>query len=282
MRRLIIRPGAIGDFIVSLPALEALRADYTEIWTNQTNQALVRFADRLDSIFSTGLDVFGLPGRPESQRLYDRLRTFDSIVSWYGAGRQEFRDYVHSVGLPFDFYKALPPEGWNLHAVDYYLAQVGARCGARPCLPIERKAPDCIAIHPFSGSGKKNWPLAKFRQLATHLPDPVYWTAGPDDALADALRFDDLWTLAQWFSHARLYIGNDSGISHLAAAAGVPVVAIFGPTSPKMWAPRGPHVAIVQSPDGNVDTVSVNDVLSAIRELEKTAGPLISPAAVSV
>src|SRR5262245_41613390 len=105
--------------------MEAIRADYTEVWANEANQPLVRFADKTDSIFSTGLDVFGLPGRPECQRLYDRICQFDSIVSWYGAGRPDFRDYVQSVGLPFDFYKALPPEGWDLHATDYYLSQVG-------------------------------------------------------------------------------------------------------------------------------------------------------------
>ena len=39
-----------------------------------------------------------------------------------------------------------------------------------------------------------------------------------------------------------LYIGNDSGITHLAAAVGTPVLALFGPTDPEVWAPRGPHV----------------------------------------
>ena len=58
----------------------------------------------------------------------------------------------------------------------------------------------------------------------------------------DAVRIDDLYELACWLAGAGLYIGNDSGITHLAAAVGTPVLAFFGPTDPEVWAPRGPHV----------------------------------------
>ncbi len=85
-------------------------------------------------------------------------------------------------------------------------------------------------IHPFSGSARKNWPLERFRELAARLAMPVRWCAGPEEALNDAVRFENLYDLACWLSSARVYIGNDSGLTHLAAAVGVPVVAIFGPT----------------------------------------------------
>jgi ADP-heptose:LPS heptosyltransferase len=102
-------------------------------------------------------------------------------------------------------------------------------------------------IHPFSGSPRKNWPLDNFRRLARGLERrmPVRWCAGPEDPpLPDAHRLDDLYELACWLAQASLYIGNDSGITHLAAAVGTPVLAIFGPTDPAVWAPRGPHVRI--------------------------------------
>ncbi|MBL8233147.1 MAG: hypothetical protein JNL98_31905 [Bryobacterales bacterium] len=237
---------------------------------------MARFADRVDSIFSTGLDVFGLPGRPENQRLFHRLQSFDSIVSWYGAGRPDFREFIQSLGLPFEFHQALPPEGIGLHAVDYYLTQVGAPCGAAPAIFTRRKPLDAIVIHPFSGSTKKNWTLERFRQLAAALAaeglGPVLWSAGPEDAIADAVRFDELGALADWLSGARLYIGNDSGISHLAAAVGVPVVALFGPTNPEIWAPRGPKVRVVRGSNGSVQSITVAEVLAAIREVRHT-GP---------
>ena len=94
MRRLVIRPGAIGDFIVSLPALECLRAEYLEVWAASPNVPLVRFADRARGIASTSLDLLGVTEPPA--RLVEELRGFDSIVSWYGANRSEFRELVRA------------------------------------------------------------------------------------------------------------------------------------------------------------------------------------------
>jgi ADP-heptose:LPS heptosyltransferase len=255
VRRLLIRPGAIGDFIVSLPALEHLCADYTEVWTTSANAPLVRFTDRVESITAVGLDALE-PGPSVLQR----LASFDSIVSWYGANRPEFRDAVS--GLPFTFHRALPEEGAALHAVDYYLAQVGALPGRRPTLPLPRRDEGFVAIHPFSGSPRKNWPLSRFRELAARLECPVEWTAGPEETLPGARRFENLWDLAQWLATVTLFIGNDSGVSHLAAACGLPVIALFGTTDPRVWAPRGPHTQIIQAPGGVMDAIAVETVLA--------------------
>jgi hypothetical protein len=78
-----------------------------------------------------------------------------------------------------------------------------------------------------------------------HLKIPVRWCAGPEEALTDTVRFDDMYELALWLASARLYIGNDSGITHLAAAVGTPVVAIFGPSDPAIWGPRGERVRVL-------------------------------------
>ncbi|MGA2275428.1 MAG: glycosyltransferase family 9 protein [Bryobacteraceae bacterium] len=251
MRRLVIRPGAIGDFIVSLPALECLRADYLEVWTATPNVPLVRFAGAARSIASTGLDLLGFAD-PAPPRLIDELRGFDSIVSWYGTNRAEFRELVRSLDLPFTFLPALPPQGGaGMHATDFYLEQVSALAGCCgdpiPRIPCSAARENFAVIHPFSGSPRKNWPLEKFLLLARGLERrmPVRWCAGPEDPpLPGAHRIDDLYELACWLAQAALYIGNDSGITHLAAAVGTPVLAIFGPTDPAVWAPRGPHVRI--------------------------------------
>jgi heptosyltransferase-3 len=108
-------------------------------------------------------------------------------------------------------------------------------------------------IHPFSSSPKKTWPMENFRALAKLLGMPVKWTAGPEeslpaDLLADTVRFGDLYELGCWIATASVYIGNDSGISHLAAAVGTPVVAIFQATDPRIWAPRGAHVRVLEHP----------------------------------
>jgi ADP-heptose:LPS heptosyltransferase len=90
---------------------------------------------------------------------------------------------------------------------------------------------------------------------------PVRWCAGSEEKLEDAVRIDNLYELACWLATARVYIGNDSGITHLAAAVGTPVVAIFGPTDPAVWAPRGDRARVVS---GSLADISVERVLNAV------------------
>ncbi len=228
---------------------------YLEVWTSSRNVPLARFADRACSIVSTGLDSLDPPAS-----VIARLREFDSIMSWYGANRAEFRDWARRHELPFQFHQALPPENAATHAVDFYLDQTGNGhlTPGTPRLDCGRMADgngdidDAFGvIHPFSGSPGKNWPLDRFVELAKRLESqmPVKWCAGPEETLPwDAVRIGDLYDLAFWLASARVYVGNDSGITHLAAAAGAPVVALFGATNPAVWGPRGERVRIVEGP----------------------------------
>ena len=234
MKRLLIRPGAIGDFILSLPSLEAAKADYTEVWAPRPVLPLVRFADRTRAIADTGLDRLGVI---EGATVPD-LEKFDSIYSWYGTNRPEFRSAVKH--LPFTFFPALPP------------------CPGIPRIPVPHAAKeDFVVIHPFASAIRKRWPIENFRSVAARIGKPVQWLAGPEEALESAVRFDDLYELACWISRASLYIGNDSGISHLAAAVGTPVIAIFLETDPAVWAPRGEQVRVLVRPE-------VEDVLGSL------------------
>ena len=269
MRRLLIRPGAIGDLIVSLPALESLATDDTEVWVASQNVPLVRFAQRVRSIAGTGLDLLGLPDVDPPAPLLATLRGFDSVVSWYGARRPEFQDAVREFGLPFDFLPALPAGGARLHAADFYLAQAKALGGRRsdgalPRIDCPRNGTGPAVIHPFSGSAAKCWPIERYARLRDVLR--ARWCAGPEDELPDAARFGDLYELACWLAGARVYIGNDSGITHLAAAAGTPVVALFGPTDPAVWAPRGPRVRVVAAgrPGEPIESIPFEAVLEAV------------------
>jgi heptosyltransferase-3 len=274
-RRLLIRPGAIGDFLLALPALECLRAGYTEVWAASRNLSLARFASRARSIPATGLDLLGLPGVAPPAGLIGELRTFDSIVSWYGSARPEFRQAVLDLGLPFEFLPALPEAGNQLHASDFYMRQAAAIAGrtaeAIPRLDCPRGDESFIAIHPFSGSPGKNWPLDRYRQLAELLQAqlPVKWILEPGAPRIEAVDIEppteDLYRLACRLACARLYIGNDSGITHLAAASGTRVLALFGPTDPARWAPRGENVKVLSAPAGaaSMEPISLEPVASA-------------------
>ncbi len=247
MRRLLIRPGAIGDVITSLPALASLCTEQTEIWAPSAVIPLLEHLGRATPLAATGIDRWEL-----GLAAPDRLRGFDSIVSWYGSAREEFRRAV--ADYPVTFFPALPVDQ---HAVDFYNAQarsLGGRPDAEPRLPFTGAPRGTVVIHPFSGGTRKNWPLRNFRAAAARLRR-VEWCAGPEEPLAEAQRFDDLATLARWLAGARLYIGNDSGITHLAAALGVPVIAIFVDSDPQVWAPRGRRVRVLWQP-------SVDDLLA--------------------
>jgi len=235
IRRLLIRPGAIGDFIVSMPAMESLRADYTEVWCAEQNVALARFADRAISIGQSGLDRLGvLPAHD----VVERLRGFDSIISWYGSARGEFE----RLGLPAVILPALPSGG--RHAVDFYNAQAADQGAARPSrfpsVPCPAVKREFAAIHPFASGERKRGPMAWFESIAERLEArmPVRWLSGPFDELQGTVRIDDLYDVACWLRGACVFVGNDSGIAHLAAAVGTPVVSWFGAGDARVWAAR--------------------------------------------
>jgi heptosyltransferase-3 len=264
LRRLLIRPGGIGDSILCLPALEFLKADYTEVWVREEVAPLIHFADRVRSIASTGIDRLGLAGMDAPMSLLERLREFDSIVSWYGSNCEDFRAEVFRLALPFQFHPALPDPSEHAHAADYFLRQVGGSGRAVPRIEVPVVPDgDFAVIHPFSGGARKNWSLERFRELARRIEMPVAWCAGPEEHLEGAVRIENLYELAGWLRSARIYIGNDSGITHLAAAAGAKVVAIFGPSDAAVWAPRGDQVRVVA---GNLDEITADRVLCAVRE----------------
>jgi ADP-heptose:LPS heptosyltransferase len=263
MRRLIIRPGAIGDLIVSLPALECLKAEYLEVWVTDRNTPLIRFADTVRSIGSTGLDLLGLPDIAPSAALVEKLRSFDSITSWYGEARPEFRAAVERLRIPFEFFPALPHDAKG-HAVDFYLEQLGNPASSRdPEIDCPGGRSNFAVIHPFASSPGKRWPLQKFREVAAGLKMPVQWCAGDNEDLAEAVRIDNLYDLGCWLARARVYIGNDSGISHLAAAVGTPTIVLFGPTNPLVWAPRGSRVL---APMGAVEPA---EVVAAVEQMAR-------------
>lgn len=235
MRRLLIRPGAIGDCLLTFPAMEALRAEYTEVWVPSVMKPLVRFADRVRAIADTGLDLVGITESPALAA----LSSFDEIVSWYGANRPEFREAV--AHLPFRFFPALPPPP------------------GEPRIEVPDAPRTRIVVHPFASSASKQWPLERFRAVQQALG--AEWAVNLDGSP----RIENLYELACWLRGARLYIGNDSGITHLAAAVGTPVVALFGPMDPAIWAPRTPWREVLRAQP--MEGIAVDDVLAAAHRL---------------
>jgi ADP-heptose:LPS heptosyltransferase len=138
-----------------------------------------------------------------------------------------------------------------------------------------------VAIHPGSGSAAKCWPVERFARLMEMLDAPAVVFEGPADvevcrrlehilsgrrgiAWARQLALEEA---AGLLSACRLYVGNDSGLTHLAAALGVPTVTVFGPTDPQVWRPLGRRVAIALGRLSVDPWPSVEEVLAAYAAL---------------
>jgi heptosyltransferase-2 len=139
-----------------------------------------------------------------------------------------------------------------------------------------------IAIHPGSGSPRKNWSVAAWAELGSRLlaaPGHRIVLVGgeADRASLQSLRVawgdralvaQDLALphLAAVLEKCAIFLGHDSGISHLAAAAGSRCVLLFGPTDPVVWAPANPQVSVLRAPEGDLTKLAVEDVGRALKE----------------
>lgn len=129
-----------------------------------------------------------------------------------------------------------------------------------------------LAVHPGSGSRAKNWPLDRFAEAARRLSPGRPWllVVGPaeDDVLpppgARLARGLPLRTLGAALARAGLFLGNDSGVAHLAAACGTRTLALFGPTDPGQWAPVGPAVRTLRAPGRRLADLPVDDVVAQL------------------
>jgi len=177
--------------------------------------------------------------------------------------------------------QSFPDEGYGRHATDFIADQARAlglplvmgpltlaadpgevaAVRERLRLPEASAGQSILAVHPGSGGIRKVWPLSRWGVLLHRLREErnvwPFLILGPADekiaplihALAASLGIPvvqdlELPGLAALLSLCDLYVGNDSGATHLAAAMGTPVVGVFGPTDPEVWAPRGDHVRV--------------------------------------
>jgi heptosyltransferase-2 len=299
-RLLVLRGGALGDFIVTLPALAALRRRWPDAYIELVGYPHIAelariggLVDRIASLHGAGIArFFGLrPAFPDEQRAY--IRSFDLIFNYFHDPDETVRTNLETAGARQVISGS--PIVRDRHAVDHLLKPLESlaiyEAGAAPALKwpaderaegrarLEALAPGVTWIlHPGSGSPKKNWPIGHFIEAARRLRADgraVVFLLGeadeqPREALArNAPEFPRLEGLsvreaAQTLSAASGYLGNDSGITHLAAALGVRTVALFGPSDPARWAPRGEHVNVLRAASGIMDDLPPDDVWAAL------------------
>lgn len=294
-RALIIRSGAFGDLILTLPVLSALKNHYDglsiDMMGDPARLALLKHCGCVDDVLSIdSRDVTPLftEGGSLSGRLKKRLESYDAILSYLPDPDGRFTDNLRRIASgPVLTGRSRPAEGGRVH-MTRVLANALKPLGVddsvgtpRVDAPLSAASDDLrrltpeqmlVAIHPGSGGVEKCWPAERFAALIDMLADSGYRpmvTFGPADGAVrrrmlpcitsrDVSIFADrsLVDMAALYARCCAMIGNDSGMTHLAAAAGAPVIALFGPTDPAVWGPRGKGVRILWGNaeiDGDVD-----------------------------
>ena len=188
-----------------------------------------------------------------------------------------------------------PPEGgphaslWLARA----LSPLALRAGADPPPPLvfgedERREARArtrdlqdgfLAVHPGSGSPAKNWPSERFAEAARRLSPGRLWLLVLGPAEEETAEWPGAVVAREWplrplgaaLSRAGLFLGNDSGVAHLAAASGAPTLTLFGPTDPARWAPVGSSAAAVLAPGGALPALAVDAVVAAALALRSAA-----------
>lgn len=267
-RALTLRPGALGDAMLTLPALEGLRAaGFAPTVVGNPASWAIWDGPVLDIEAPDWLPLFGAerPFGPRAARALEGA----AVIAYL----------PHAVPIPA---LAIDPphrdEDRPPHAAERLWRPV-ARWLGRPEAPLpnvrldvapERIAAPLVVLHPGSGGRRKCWPGTSFAALARALEAEGFAVAvafGPADrdlipAFAGLRTIVDqpLRRLAALLAGAAAYVGNDSGVSHVAARL-CPTLALFGPTNPEVWRPLGPRVAVLRMP------AAVDQVGAALRDL---------------
>jgi heptosyltransferase III len=285
MNILVIRPGAIGDALLAFPTLHALRAKYGAKRITFVSNASVlplaqtwKLADEVSDFEQTQWsELFSTTGVRDAG-LCDLLAATDMAICWLGDPERLVEGNLRRGGVKkIIVAPGRPPQNSYAHIAEYLASTVKIPAKQvrswHPALPTAPGAGRTIAIHPGSGGERKNWPIASFVEIIKSLWQENYSVlvlAGPAEeqklaylqrhltppqGLYRTLVNAPLLEIAQQLRQCGGYLGNDSGITHLAAMLGVPTVAIFGPGSRvSSWEPLGKHVDIIQQPDLNLLT----------------------------
>ena len=308
-RILVIRGGAIGDFILTLPAIGLLRETFPDAildilgYPHIAALAEKRFyADNLRSIEYGPLAGFFAKNGSLNRELSDYFAGYQQVISYLYDPDRIFEDNLRKVGVR-NFLAAFrkpaahhAAEEWArpLEALALFLQDPAARLYPTPQDHAAARAwlgeGECtrLALHPGSGSVTKNWAPEGWLEIGRR-----FWEACPEGELvivggeadADVLRRLELaWagkrarfavnlalpTLAALIRECRRFAGHDSGVGHIAAAVGVPCTLLFGPTDPAVWAPRNFGVEVLRAPAGDWSKLEVAEVWNALERLFTT------------
>jgi ADP-heptose:LPS heptosyltransferase len=275
---LALFPGALGDFVCFLPALQALsergkvdlllaRSEYAALAPpNVTTRSLERY--EISRLF-----VAGSEGDEAIRRFF---APYGWVYSWMGSGEEGFVRRLSAASAGTVKLFPFRSSDSRMHMSDYYLTCVAEPVSGTMPAAVRLQPEDILwaeefvqrrgcaeekilAVAPGSGAREKNWPVEFFLEVSrwwrceTGGQALVLYGPAEEERLGDQTRWDgaiqvrglSLGKVAALLSRCDLYLGNDSGLTHLAGALGIETIALFGPTDAAEWAPRGRSVTVV-------------------------------------
>ncbi len=291
---LVIRGGAIGDFILTLPVFAALRKflpgnriealAYPRVGELAVAGELV---DRVRPIEERGFASFFARGIDLPREQADYFAGFAVIVSFLYDPDGIFQENVaRCSSAQFITGPHRPDESTPMHAADVLLkplerlaifdADPRPRLAIKAFAAVPEDARRTIALHPGSGSDKKNWPEKNWATLIGRLlernginllliggeaeRDRLQRIAPKDSPRIHLALNLPLTELAARLASAAAFVGHDSGITHLAAALGLRGLALWGESNETIWRPRSERIDVVKTPGGlaalRVETVT--------------------------
>jgi heptosyltransferase-2 len=302
-RILVIRGGALGDFILTLPAIRLLRDNFRDCALHILGyRHIAILAEGYYADFIRSIDYGPLAGFFNSQA------SLNQELCNYFAGFQQVVSYIHDPDGLFEgglrragarnlisaspkiterrhaaFQLAGPLERWGLKLQDpaARIFPSSQDLAATQNLLAELRRP-LMAIHPGSGGERKNWPLAGWLAVQKKILEDVrighlliIGGESDSDQLAQmrlTMRAErqsllenlPLPLLGAVLSQCAFFVGHDSGISHLAAAAGASCLLLFGPTDPEVWGPTNRGVCVLRAPSKQLSDLETSTVLARI------------------
>lgn len=272
---LVFHHAALGDFALLLPIIRGTHRPMTVIapWARSMLAAQlfghVRPMD-IDMFEFTRLHSDAGPSSV-SPAVKDLFESADRIISFIASADDPWTANVAKLApqAALAHVKARPPRDFAGTVLDFYVKQLADQdIDITPRIePDEAFGTPTgpVLIHPGSGGVDKCWPRSRFVELLDRLaqrnvPARVLigeaeidrwgneqvqqWVEDHDVVVCTMLEM-----LVQAMEAGSVYLGNDAGPTHLAAQMGLPTVAMFGPTSPTTWQPRGPHVTLLAPPE---------------------------------
>jgi heptosyltransferase-3 len=272
----VIRLRSLGDCVLSTPALSLLKRYRPDL------KLSVIVEPRFAEIFA---------GNPDIDETRDSMTRADLVLNLHGGtrsmiltalSRAKFRagfahhrySFVYSHKIPTA--QEILGVSRRVHTAEHLASAMFWLGVPQQEIPRAKLFADpapgrrpYAVIHPFAARPDKAWPADRFIEVASRLPlDPIF-LAGPTDDLSPFKNFETsrapLNQTKSLIAGASLFIGNDSGPAHIAAAFGIPVVVLFGPSDPVTWAPWQTESRILTAP--TINAIAPREVMEAIAAL---------------